>query len=47
MEIVKYICEFFFTNFLHWLGLLVMLCVFCNVRLLTFNINKNDKHKEE
>ena len=21
MEIVKYLCEFFFTNFWHWLGL--------------------------
>jgi D-alanyl-lipoteichoic acid acyltransferase DltB (MBOAT superfamily) len=21
MEITKYLCEFFFTDFLHWLGL--------------------------
>lgn len=27
MEIVKYICEFFFTNFWHWLGLLILLAV--------------------
>ena len=47
METVKYLCEFFFGNFWHWLGLLVMLCVVCNIRLLTLNIGKNKKEKEE
>ena len=27
MEVAKYLCEFFFTNFWHWLGLTVMLAV--------------------
>lgn len=27
MEITKYLCEFFFTNFWHWLGLTIMLGV--------------------
>jgi len=27
MEIVKYICEFFFDNLWHWLGLLICLVV--------------------
>ena len=47
MDVVRFICEFFFGNFWHWLGLLVMLCIVCNVRLLTFSINKNDKNREE
>ena len=25
MEIVKYLCEFFFDNFLHWLELFVLI----------------------
>jgi len=25
MEITKYLCEFFFTDFWHWLGLVVAL----------------------
>lgn len=25
MEIVKYLCEFFFTNFWHWLGLALII----------------------
>ena len=28
MEIVKFVCEFFFTNFGHWLGLTITLAVF-------------------
>ena len=27
MEIVKYLCEFFFTNFWHWLGLVILIGV--------------------
>ena len=27
LEIIKYICEFFFTNFWHYIGLLVLVCV--------------------
>lgn len=28
MEIVKFVCEFFFTNFWHWLGLTITLGIF-------------------
>lgn len=29
MEIVQYLCEFFFTNFWHWLGLLMIVGALC------------------
>jgi len=28
MEIAKYLCEFFFTNFWHWLGLVIIIAIF-------------------
>lgn len=28
MEVTRYLCEFFFTNFWHWLGLVIVLGVF-------------------
>ena len=28
METVKFVCEFFFTNFWHWLGLTITLGIF-------------------
>lgn len=30
MEIVKYLCEFFFTDFWHWMGGLICLVVIVN-----------------
>lgn len=47
MEIVKYLCEFFFTNFWHWLGLVVILAVvfrFGIVSFITDNSKKIVKH---
>lgn len=45
MEIIKYICEFFFTNFWHWLGLLIFLVViFGSTYIKTTEIN-NYKNK--
>ena len=38
MEVAKYLCEFFFTNFWHWLELTVMLAV---VRFGTVIIDKS------
>ena len=38
MEIAKYLCEFFFTDFWHWLGLTIMLAV---VRFGTVIIDKS------
>lgn len=28
MEVTKYLCEFFFTDFWHWLGLVICLGIF-------------------
>ena len=47
METVRFICEFFFDNFWHWLGLLLILCVVCNIRLLELNIGNKDKKEKE
>ena len=47
MEITKYLCEFFFNDFWHWLGLTTMLCVVCNIRLLELNIGKKQDKKED
>ena len=50
MEITRYLCEFFFTNFWHWLGLTITLCA---VRFGTVIIDKShqiiakDNVKEE
>lgn len=38
MEIAKYLCEFFFCDFWHWLGLTITLCA---VRFGTVIIDKS------
>lgn len=38
MEVTKYLCEFFFTNFWHWLGLVIVLMT---VRFGTIIIDKS------
>lgn len=48
METVKFICEFFFTDFWHWLGLTIIFMVF---RFGTVIIDKSHQvisknHKE-
>lgn len=40
MEIVKFICEFFFTNFWHWLGGLCYLAIIFDATLIKINKNK-------
>ena len=53
MEIVKYLCEFFFTNFWHWLGLVLILAVTFRFGLVSFvtdnsrNIVKKSEKKED
>ena len=50
METVKYLCEFFFCNFWHWLGLLIILAVVFKFGLISFitdNSKKIVKGKEE
>lgn len=43
METVKFVCEFFFCNFWHWLGLLIYLAVMFRYGLITFNIGNSNK----
>ena len=43
MEITKYLCEFFFTNFWHWLGLVVILAVVFRFGLVSFTTDKSRK----
>ena len=45
MEIVKYLCEFFFTNFWHWLGLAALLEIVFGNELIKIDSNKNVKDK--
>jgi len=46
METVKYLCEFFFTNFWHWLGLFfIVLAIFeggliRNIKVIDKSVNK-------
>ena len=53
MEITKYLCEFFFGNFWHWAGLVIILSVVFKLGLVTFitdnskKIFKQGKDKEE
>ena len=44
METAKYLCEFFFTNFWHWLGGLFYLAVIFSTPLIW--IGKNKKNME-
>lgn len=43
MEITKYLCEFFFTDFWHWLGLVVILGIVFRFGLISF-ITDNSKN---
>ena len=47
MEIVKYLCEFFFCNFWHWLGLFVMLIFVHPFAYGMFNTFKEYNSKKE
>ena len=41
MEITKYLCEFFFTDFWHWLGLVVILGIVFRFGLVSFITDKS------
>lgn len=43
MEVTKYLCEFFFTDFWHWLGLVVVLGIVFRFGLVSF-ITDNSKN---
>lgn len=45
MNVVKYLCEFFFCNFWHYLELCLMLVLLCPWNCIT--LNKPDGEKEE
>lgn len=48
MEIVKYLCEFFFTDFWHWLGLVILAAVIVPRGIFEINkyIGNKDKKQE-
>lgn len=37
MEEIKYLCEFFFDDFWHWLGLVVILAIVFGSSLISMN----------
>ena len=48
MEIVKYLREFFFTNFWHWLGLFfIILAIFEGGLIRNIKVTDNSVNKEK
>ena len=48
MEIVRYICEFFFTNFWHWLGLVFALdSIFGGISAMSCYIGTKARKEKE
>lgn len=49
MEMVKYLCEFFFGNFWHWAGgLFYLTIIFClPLGWIYGRINNNDKDEQD
>lgn len=43
MQTVKFLCEFFFTNFWHWLGLLVIIMA---IFKLPISVKLNNQEKK-
>lgn len=39
MEVTKYLCEFFFTNFWHWLGLVIILAIVFRFGIISLGNN--------
>ena len=46
MEIVKYLCEFFFTDFWHFLGLLLLACAISDISVIRIRIGKNKERED-
>lgn len=46
MEITRYICEFFFCNFLHFLELLLLVAVVGRGNIITINSKEDNNEKE-
>ena len=48
MEVVKYLCEFFFTNFWHWLGLVLLIGFVPAFRFIkVIDNSKNEKRDSD
>lgn len=50
MEVTKYLCEFFFTNFWHWLGLVIFVAAIRGSRFNignSYHVDGNNVKKEE
>jgi len=41
MEITKYICEFFFNDFWHWLGLVILVAIIFKLGVITTIIDNS------
>ena len=47
MEVVKYLCEFFFGNFWHWLGLLFIIATICGMGIVKLGFKEDNKDERE
>ena len=49
MQTVKFLCEFFFANFWHWLGLLIIVMAIFKipVKINVAGRNENKKERED
>ena len=47
MEVTRYLCEFFFTDFWHWLGLAVIITLITPSFKITRTIKKFDKNDDK
>ena len=45
MEAINYLCEFFFDDFWHWLGLVVILAIVFGYSLFSMNVEKKKESK--
>ena len=45
MAIIKFLCEFFFTNFWHWIGGLFYLSVLAGAAIIKFSDTKKEGTK--
>ena len=46
MEVTKYLCEFFFTDFSNWLGLLILVAVIFYPKKVVIHYKENEDSHE-
>lgn len=47
IEVVKYLCEFFFCNFWHFCGLVIVLCCLTDATLLRYHSGNKVKDNKQ